>query len=390
MYSSFSAVFNSPIQRRSRAPAQQFIVAFTAFFVAFAAFFVNFSGGLPTFSAVAIAAEPTGPAVTPTAAATTVAAEAEKPKLPSASFPLSGDIRADLGVSGGSLVPGYSNRTNVDTGFFLRAGYLIGHGLSAGGSVVISKNLVPDPDGGATRPYDTLVGDTLLSLSWSPQEINAEGKEVPMTFPGGLRLGASLGGSLPTSRAAHLQTRLFSLSPGISVSRPKLFGKLNLAYSFGVTKNFHQYTNAAVDTSLYPSLARGDGAEQQGTHTLIGTGNTSFAFRNIVSVSYSFTDRLSLSAIYLLFNNFRYYDAPVDQFTSANAVGGRGRSDSQIAFLSLGYTVDEDELWSVSALILTSSPPFSADNKTYRFPLFDFRSLADNYTNFSFSVNRSF
>ena len=92
--------------------------------------------------------------------------------------------------------------------------------------------------------------------------------------------------------------------------------------------------------------------------------------------------------MYLLLNNFKYYDAPCDQYTSIHATCGRGRSDTQVGIVSLGYDFDGHTSLSLNAL--TASPPFSADNKSYRFPLFDFRSTTDNYSSVSAEVQFAF
>ena len=54
------------------------------------------------------------------------------------------------------------------------------------------------------------------------------------------------------------------------------------------------------------------------------------------------------------------------------------------------YTLDKAETTSLGLDATTISAPFSADNSTFRFPFFDFRSLSDNYTSVSLTLTRAF
>lgn len=312
---------------------------------------------------------------------------------PSDAFPLNGDLRIDNTVGLGTFVPGEARRASYDLGLFLRVGLMLGRGATLGALQTVSKNLATNADSGATRPYDTLVGDTLLTASWTPSRDDENGKTKPLLLPGGIRFSASLMAALPTSRASRFQTRILALTPGVSLIKADLFaGKLMILYAFGVTKNFNRLTTTAVDAANFPSLARPDGPEWMSGQSEIATGtlNTAFALRNTLAVTWQPSARLAIGLTYVLYNNFKYNDFAADNWTSSNAKPGRGRSDVQWGLVSAGYTFDPAQKWTLSLMALTAAPPWSADNQTLRFPFLDFRSTADNYTSFSLSVNRAF
>ncbi len=320
----------------------------------------------------------------------------EEPKhtaKPSDAFALNGDLRLDNTVGVGTFVPGEARRTNYDLTLFLRAGLALGHGMSLSALQTVSKNLATNADSGAARPYDTVVGDTLVTLGWSPMRTDNAGKRKPMLLPGGIKVGVSLIGALPTSRASRFQTRWLALTPSVSLVKPDLFrGKLSIVYALGFTKNFNRLTTTAIDAVNFPSLARPDGPELISGQSEIATGtlNTAFAVRNTLAVTWLPTPRVAVGLTYVLYNNFKYNDFPADTYTARSAQPGRGRSDVQWGLVSVGYTFDPDQKWTLSAMALTAAPPWSADNRTLRFPFFDFRSSADNYSSISLSVNRAF
>lgn len=312
---------------------------------------------------------------------------------PSDAFPLTGDVRLDNSVGLGTFIPGEARRTSYDLGLFLRAGISLGRGLNVGALQTVSKNVATNADSGATRLYDTVMGDTLLTANWTPMLADGEGKSKPVLLPGGIKVALSLAAALPTSRASRFQTRLLALTPGLALIKPDLFGgRLSIVYALGFTKNFNRLTTTAVDAINFPGLARPDGPELISGQSEIATGalNTSFALRNTLAATWMPTSRLTFGLTWVLYNNFKYNDFSADNYTSANAKPGRGRSDLQWGLASVGYTFDSDKQWTLSALVLTATPPWSADNRTLRFPFFDFRSSADNYTSLSLSVNRAF
>jgi len=311
-----------------------------------------------------------------------------------ARFPLTGEVSFSGTAAGGSFVFGEQQRESLDGSLGLSVAYKIAPALSFSTSLSVSKNLITNVDSGAVRPYDTQFSDLDLRLAWTPQERGPKGKMQGYKLPGGFGVGFDLGAALPTSRASQFQTKLFSLSPGVSLSKTKLLGgMLTLSYKFVFSKNFHRYTNAVVsDAELAAVSARPGGAELLGDGAELATSaqNTSFSFRNRLLAAFEFGSHWNAAVSYTLSNGFRYTSVAVDEFSSPHAIGGRGRSDSQMGIVNLGYNIDKAGVHSLSASATTISAPFAADNKTFRFPFFDTRSLSDNYTSVSLSYARTF
>lgn len=324
-----------------------------------------------------------------TATASTEVVEKKEEASASSKFPISGDVRFDTMFSAGTFAPGESRRSGFDTILGYRFAFALPAGFTLAASQLITKTIVTNADSGAVRPDDTTFGDLFLSASWAPRITKADGTKAPYLLPGGVRIGLGLTFAVPNSRLSRFQGKYGALTPAISLSRPKLFdGRLSLSYSFAVVKNFNKYTNAVVSADEFPTLARPSGPELAGSDILTSAANTSFSLRNMVAASVEITKSLEFSLTYLLFNGYRYYSAPDDQYTSVYAKSGRGRADSQWGIVALTYSFDK--AWSLAAQAYTVSPPFSADNKTFRFPFYDFRSTADNYSSVGLELQRNF
>lgn len=332
-----------------------------------------------------------GPSTPPAdATADATAQKAERPK-PSDNFPLSGSLDLSYSIDGGTFVPGEQQRAGADASVALGAAYKITSGLSFSAKQRLDKNIETNGDRDQVHLYQTTLFDTALSLSWSPQTMNADGKSEAMKLPGGFGFSAGLGVELPVSRDAKFATRWLKIASSISLKRA--IGIVTVAYGSSFAKNFNQYPNRVLhnEPGSPGVLPRQGGAEGVGpSDVLLGIQNSSFFFRQSLSVDIKASDRLSFAAGYYIFNNFGYQSFPKDEYTSEYAKPGRMRRDTQWGTLDVSYSLGEDKLTSVSLGTFTASPPYSADNKTLRFPFWDFRSLSDNYSSVSVGLARSF
>lgn len=330
------------------------------------------------------------------AASTTATAAVEAPpkKKPSADFPLSGSVRANPSFGGGSFVTGPGSRPSGDMIFGYSLRYAIMPGLAVSVSELLIKNMFSNADSGASRPYDSTVGDMLIGLSWTPQVKNAKGENEPFLLPGKIRPGFALGSALGLSRGSRYSGRYGGIGPSVSLSRADLFdGVLSLSGSFGATKYFNRSVSAAVPAADNTVLARPNGAEVIANgYVLTGQNVTSHALRTVLSANVAIGKRVNIFATYILFNNFREYVAPDDGFSSVNSQGpGRQRAnDSQWGIFGASYNLDADGHLVTSVSTFVVSPPFSADNKTWRFPFWDFRSTSDNYATIGAELSYSF
>ena len=332
----------------------------------------------------------------PTVAATGTPAEEKPKKKPSADFPLSGSVRVNPSFGAGTFVegPGARPATDLIMGYSLR--YAIAPGLAASWSELLIKNVVSNGDSGASRPYDTTIGDIFLGLSWTPQTKNAKGENEALLLPGKIKFSTSLSGSLGVGRAARFAGRYGGLGLGVGLSRADLFnGVLTLSAGFSGSRNFLRTggyaisdANAAGETN---TMARPGGAEQLATGgVLIGSFPALVALRTSLSANVAIGKRWNIFATFLLINSFKSFDAPKDAFSAQLSKGGLGRSDSQWGIFGGSYNLNEAGTLVGSVSTFVVSAPFSADGKTWRMPFWDFRSAADNYATVGAELSYSF
>ena len=330
-------------------------------------------------------------------------------------WPIGGMVTVGSTVGAGTFVPGESHRPTVSTRVSMLARYSPAPGLTLMASQGISKSLVDNSDDPfAPRARNTAIGDTILIISWTPllkdnkpkKKLSAKEKAAlaaaaavnptlvssssgkPLTLPGGIKLSFLSVISLPTSKIAQYQTRLGIVA--LAANFRRALGPITLTYQLRFTKNFHRYSNAVVDNSLgLAEMARGGGVEQvSDSQVATSFNNFSFNIRNAIIANIPGPGKLSFQALWILINNFRYYDAPQDEFTSVNAQGGRGRLDLSFAQVQANYVFGGGYIGSFN--ISTFSTPKTSNNKYFRFPFFDFRSTPDNLTTVGLSLTKMF
>ncbi|MCO4759884.1 MAG: hypothetical protein KC502_00110 [Myxococcales bacterium] len=368
------------------------------------------SSRLRRLSKVLVVALLAGAVAAPASAQTVKKSVKKKP------WPIGGMVTVGTTAGLGTFVPGESNRPMWSSNVRLMARHSPMAGLTLMASQGITKTFVTNVDDPfAARKRDTTLGDTVLIASWTPMIQDAKpkkkkkltakqkaaaaaaaalnpmlvsgGKGHPLMLPGGIRLSFLSVLSLPTSRIAQYQGRMAVLAGAANFSRR--VGPVNLTYQARFTKNFHRYSNAVVPAGDNSELARAGGAEAvSDSQVATAFNNISFNVRNMLIASIPGPGKLSFQAVWLIINNFRYYDAPVDEFTSANAKGGRGRLDLSWASLSANYVFKGGYIASLS--LATFQTPKTADNSMFRFPFFDFRSTPDNLTSLGLSVTKMF
>ncbi len=332
-------------------------------------------------------------------------------------WPIGGMVTLGSSAGIGTFVPGEANRPAVSSSVSLLARVSPAPGLTLMASQGISKTLVDNSDDPfAPRKRNTTIGDTILIISWTPllkddgskpkKELSAKKKAAlaaaaavnptlvsnssgkPLTLPGDIRLSFLSVISLPTSKIAQYQTRLGVVA--LAANFRRVFGSFSLTYQIRYTKNFHRYSNAVVDTSAgLSAIARGGGVEAVGdSQVATSFNNISFNIRNALIASLPGPGKLSFQALWIVINNYRYFDAPQDEYTSIHAKSGRGRLDLSFGQLAANYVFGGGYIGSFN--ISTFSTPKTADNSSFRFPFFDFRSTPDNLTSFGLSVTKMF
>lgn len=196
-----------------------------------------------------------------------------------------------------------------------------------------------------------------------------------------LRLGA------PTSYESQHRDMYLSIAPGFDLSR--MFGKRVLInYGFRFSYFWHGATNVKLNRDV--ALARIDGAEDAGGGVIYGdTVNPEFSVFNRLMTTFILNNEWSITLLLGIQNTFMNNVAPsLDEFSSEFADGGRGQSDSTMGVIDLSYQPFEHVGFSLG--LSSSQPAKTADNKSFRFPFFDFSSEANNFTQVYFDVYASF
>ena len=313
----------------------------------------------------------------------TVEEEAEEEESGSILGPVSVNASVTNIVSMGTLFRDQYTVTNYDLlSFGMGASYsspVEGLGFSLG--MGFSKYLTEA--GGSIYQREARFGDMSAGMSYGPI----------FSTERGLSMSGSMGWTIPTSRASRFEGLRTGVSTGLSFSRS--FGSLSLSYSFGFYKNFHRATSITVDCSDIEQgcLVSNDSGETKGSDEVVldiiaregGTENIdsdtialdtgvlgSFGFSNSFSMGYSwfpgFSTRISLG----LSDNFTYDNGTIttrDEYTSPNAITGRGHSQGMSGSLSASYAFLDH--FSLSLGFSTGQSPLTSDNRRLRFPFWD-------------------
>lgn len=345
-------------------------------------------------------------------AAVTEAASASVKKTKPRKWPIGGQVSMGVSAGAGTFVSGEQNRPSVTSSMSLFFGAGLGGGLRLNVLQSINKTLVDfAEDPFAARKRNTTLGDTMLILAYRPMVAGGRKKELtaaekaaialnpslaagdsgrPLKLPGGIGVQGILRLHLPTSKIAQHQTRQATVGAALTFNKGGI-GPFSFIYQVRFDKNFHKYSNAVVnyDELNTTPLARPGGEEQVGS-SLVATrfNNPSYAFRNLFIASINTGTKLSFQIVYLLINQFRYYDAPLDEYSSPHAKGGRGRLDLAWGQIAALYSLGGGYM--ISANTATFTTPWSADNQSLRLPFLEFRNASDNITSFGLSLLKNF
>lgn len=278
------------------------------------------------------------------------------------------------------------------------------------------SNVTPSTNGGTVDPTQIKRCDYPQYHRWDPGDIWLSVSNARIvTIPGvGIGLSPSMRFVLPTSKQSQYQTLLLGLTGGLRADRSFFDGKFGLNYTLLATKNFHRYTSpvaVAAETQgdtlvgYSPNYHLSDAISPGGPEPFNLTSfarNSSYGFTHIFGIDVEPIDKLSISVLYILVDNFRYPYSDNDtilvngqphdlqktgQQVAANSgsnVLQQAHSDSQIFWATVGYQALD---WlNVSLSLITASPQRHPDG-TLRQPFLSFDYNAFSQVSFGFAVS---
>lgn len=214
----------------------------------------------------------------------------------------------------------------------------------------------------------------------------------------GIAFTPNLGATIPLSLESQFASTITTVSAGLGLSRS--LWKFDLGYKIGGSRGFHG--NAAKVPSK--ELGKSDDLGQlvfvcRTDEKYCGSAglNTAWSLSNGLSLGFSPIEPLAFEAGYTIVNAWKYASTDVvDEYTpkaldsNGNSVAraGMGRSDKVVA--SVGATWAFNDRLSASLGVGTEGPAKTNNNKSFRFPFFDFVSSADNLTAFSLTLSAAF
>jgi len=254
----------------------------------------------------------------------------------------------------------------------LRPRYYITNQLSAELRFDITQELTTSYGTSTTYKRQVMPQDLLLTLRY--QDVY----KIPVVGIGispFLRIGA------PTSYESRYRNLYLSTALGFDLT--KMLGPVYLDYTFRVNKNWNRTTVATVTGPV--AVARFRGAEDLGNgEVATGDNNVEWSIFNSLMATFILNDQWSISLQLAIANAWTYKSYPDDALKADYAKAGRGQRDKTYGTLDVSYQPFEH--FGFSAGISSMQPAKTDDNKSFRFPFFDFRSEANNYTQFYLDV----
>jgi hypothetical protein len=290
-----------------------------------------------------------------------------------APFSLNGKLEASLG-QGTFLRDDYARNPHFVWAVSVVPAYYPVPGVALMAYVKLLQDLTNSEIDSERRQF--LVSDTQLRARWA----------VPLPSPHTL-LFVEGRTYLPSSRVSQFETLLVGAVARASAAHE--FGPIGISLFSLFRKNFHRYRSPVLDEggggSIPSAFARSGGAEDlRGLSVAVAGNNVSFSTYGSASVSYAPLPGLSISLYYGLGRAWTYNRYERDELASRHAATGRGKRDSSVGGLDVSYRLN-DRL-SFSAGLVTIAAPKTEDNRSFRFPFFDFQSTASNLTLFYLDV----
>lgn len=247
----------------------------------------------------------------------------------------------------------------------------------------------------------------------APNEVRWQDLGLSASYAGytfetiGLNIAPSLSFTVPTSQASQFTSLVLGTSAGVSLSKT-FFEKLSLSLGFSGGKDFHRFTSPVLtdlsdaeqaelrdDVKPESVVYRSGGSEDLGRGLIAIDGvNTEYFFSGSLSASIPIYDKLRLAASYALSTFWSYSQDNDDEMTPDIEGVNTGRGVGQITrtgvTLSYPVTIADAINLGLSAGISTGQYPKTSDNKSFRFPFWNFQGAASNGSALRFGVSASY
>ena len=286
-----------------------------------------------------------------------------------AKSPFSMALVLDNSVGVGTFVEGSSQRPSYTMSLDMRPMWKLSDNETVRLRMAVYSGLIQNADSSTTTKRQVLVTDLEARyMHSSSQELGA------------IKLGATpyAAVSFPTSLASRHATKIAAVRGGYNVSAK--LNKFTLMLDTGVLKNFHRYTSPVVQRDDNVAIFRPQGAEDLGNSlTAIGRNNVEWSWSSQAMMSLGLSDKLTFSTAYAFAKSWTYVSYPDDEQTAEQADAGRGVRDVVQGVVDLYWQTPFEKL-GLDLGITSAQSPKTADNSGFRFPFFDFKSTANNYT----------
>jgi hypothetical protein len=234
------------------------------------------------------------------------------------------------------------------------------------------------PGGGYNEQYEFRFEDPAVTASWKGYEVEA----IDTT------ISASYRADLPASDVSRTANLIVGNTLSATASR-KFFDSLTLSYSLGGGWTPHTTEVATVSPEVAQIYRETDFNDNGGLSQLNGF-NTQFSVTNALSASVPVWDKLNASVSYSITKYWTYHADNEDEMTPdvEGIQTGRMTADRTVASAGLSYPIGD--YVNLGGGIRTVQAPKTDDNRSFRFPWWNFAGASGNASAFQLSVTGTY
>lgn len=221
-------------------------------------------------------------------------------------------------------------------------------------------------------------GDTSLSLN-SPALLRDPWLE------GRLRAGLTI--YLPSSLESRFNHTIVNIRATTGYALRFFDERLFLSFGFGVQKYLPSQRQRGPENSNsdFPLILSRQSAVEDGSAGSGGRLNDNWALSSSANIGWQFTSDLSAAVSFGIYNYFRF---TVPEDFSDPALSRTGRTDLTSGSVEVSYRLLEH--LALDFGVMSTQPALTADNRSLRFPFYDFISPSNNFTRWYLTANLTY